>query len=99
MRDHEKSKTADSWTSADAAKSGQSDRVDLYEQNRAAFLCRRRRKNWIVALSLFSFCAAVFAWFLSRTITTHYSVAAHRLDAPLQPVLPTGPTIQTTKTS
>lgn len=70
MRDHEKSKTADSWTSADAAKSGQSDRVDLYEQNRAAFLCRRRRKNWIVALSLFSFCAAVFAWFLYRTITT-----------------------------
>lgn len=69
MSDHEKSKTADSGTSADAAKSGQSDRIDLYDQDRAAFLRHRRRKNWIVALSPFSFCAAVFAWFLYRTIT------------------------------
>ena len=37
------------------------------QADHATFLRRRRRNNRIIALALFAFCAAVFAWFIYRT--------------------------------
>lgn len=51
------------------ANADHNNRIDFPDPERAAFLSRRRRKNWFVALSLFAFCAAVFAWFVYRTIS------------------------------